>query len=544
MNSLVFIDGGISNLDEMIKALPSEAKYFVLDSNVNSLIQLSEICARFREIDAIHIISHGESGGVNLGNVVLDSESIAGYNKELEKIGMALSPSGDIFIYGCNVAYGNVGRDFVYRLSNLTQADVAASVDQSGGDSGNWILESIVGEVNSESFNLETYPGVLAIGLGSAGADTITGTASVDVLTGFAGDDLLIGAEGNDLLIGSSGADSVQYSSIYANYTIKKSAPGVYSIVSGGVATDGVDALIGIEKINFSDVSVIINSNGSPANYQVNTTTTRDQTNPTAVLRYDSLGNQAGWMILWESQDGLSNYNYPEDIKAKKYSITGEVSGVEVKINADYTSGLNTHQTSAQKDVAAATAGNGSTLIAWTSDQQDGSSNGVYARVMSSAGALASEFRVNTNGFASQQDASVAAIGNNSWIIVWADNGINSTNYQGIRFKTYINNTLSSEYSVASYINPGNHAPKATALSDGGWLISWSDGANLLGSTYSSSGAQGSLFVIGSSSWSMGGGMLQRCQQEVGLQLGMTEVTDRFMLKNLTGQTLQAYQLP
>src|SRR5690606_10192345 len=59
--------------------------------------------------------------------------------------------SGDILIYGCNV--GADGDLLIAQLAEITGADVAASTTLTGSlaKGGDWVLESIIGAIESET---------------------------------------------------------------------------------------------------------------------------------------------------------------------------------------------------------------------------------------------------------------------------------------------------------------------------------------------------------------------------------------------------------
>ena len=60
----------------------------------------------------------------------------------------AMTADGDVLVYGCDVAAGDVGQQFVAALAASTDADIAASTDITGAASpgGNWDLEAHVGD--------------------------------------------------------------------------------------------------------------------------------------------------------------------------------------------------------------------------------------------------------------------------------------------------------------------------------------------------------------------------------------------------------------
>ncbi len=98
-------------------------------------------------MDSVHIISHGGSGHVHLGNTALGSDNIEQYKSQLEKWQTSLAPEADIMLYGCDVAAGT-GANFVERFSQLTGADVAASTNTTGRG-GDWNLEFAKGQIES-----------------------------------------------------------------------------------------------------------------------------------------------------------------------------------------------------------------------------------------------------------------------------------------------------------------------------------------------------------------------------------------------------------
>ncbi|MEB3355767.1 MAG: calcium-binding protein [Synechococcales bacterium] len=147
-------------------------------------------------------------------------------------------------------------------------------------------------------------------------------------------------------------------------------------------------------------------SSGNPVGneFQVSTTTEGNQDNPTVAM--NASGN---FVVVWESddQDGSGS-----GIFAQRYSATGTPVGSEFQVN-NFGSGNQVNPTAAIDDA-------GNILIAWNSDSQDGSGNGVYARQFAPNGSPAGdEFRVNseTDG---DQLAPAAGIGpNGQAAIVW-----------------------------------------------------------------------------------------------------------------------------
>ena len=117
-------------------------------------------------IDAIHLLSHGAQGQINLGDLTLTSGNLNESSTLLSQIGASLATSGDFLVYGCDVAKGADGVAFVDALALATQADIAASNDLTGAAAleGDWTLEYATDSVvasNVDSSWLK-YDGTLA----------------------------------------------------------------------------------------------------------------------------------------------------------------------------------------------------------------------------------------------------------------------------------------------------------------------------------------------------------------------------------------------
>lgn len=102
-------------------------------------------------------------------------------------------------------------------------------------------------------------------GKGTAGDEHLEGTPRGDLLVGKQGDDVLAGNGGNDLLIGAGGLDTALYSGSVLDYAI--AARGATAVVrdARGGSPDGVDLLVGVEKLQFADFTLYLDGrNNSP----------------------------------------------------------------------------------------------------------------------------------------------------------------------------------------------------------------------------------------------------------------------------------------
>ena len=162
-NHLVFIDPTITNYQNLVAGVQGASVIF-LDANRDGVEQISEAIEQYTDIASVHIISHGSSGNVNLGNTQLGTHNLDIYAGELQSWADALLPDADILFYGCNVGAGITGDAFVHQVSQLTDADVAAS-DDFTGYGGDWDLEVTVGSVEAgiviDASSQATYQGTL-----------------------------------------------------------------------------------------------------------------------------------------------------------------------------------------------------------------------------------------------------------------------------------------------------------------------------------------------------------------------------------------------
>ena len=248
--AVVFIDPAIAGWED-IAAAAGQARVVMLDDGQDGLVQIAAALAAERDLDAIHIVSHGSAGRLVLGSTVVTAGVLAHYGSALATIGRSLSAAGDILLYGCEVGQGDAGAAFLALLSDYTGSDVAASTGLTGAAAlgGDWHLEARVGTITARPLAAPAFAGTLALVGGTVNNDRLVGTAGADSMTGGAGDDVLVGSAGNDTMDGGAdGAygDTVDYSTGPAGVTVNLAA---------GTATDNwgnTDTLIGIEHVNGS----------------------------------------------------------------------------------------------------------------------------------------------------------------------------------------------------------------------------------------------------------------------------------------------------
>jgi hypothetical protein len=156
---LVIIDGSVSDYKQLLTDLSrandrwAQIEALMIDSDVDGIAALTQILDGVRDVDAVHIVSHGGDGMVRLGNVRLTAENLEQYAEQIAGWRSALKPTSDILFYGCDLASSAEGRAFVDQLQELIGVDVAASNDTTGDyqRGNNWDLEYQTGLIEAQN---------------------------------------------------------------------------------------------------------------------------------------------------------------------------------------------------------------------------------------------------------------------------------------------------------------------------------------------------------------------------------------------------------
>ncbi len=164
VRELAFIDTSITDWETLLAGLSPDLEVVILDPARDGLLQIADTLRNRSDISAIHLFSHGSSGELILGGMVLNAGNLVDYGDALVTIGNALTATGDILLYGCNVAQGEAGQAFIAQLAAGTGADVAASDDLTGNQAagGDWALEKSTGTIDAEALQPATYAGTLS----------------------------------------------------------------------------------------------------------------------------------------------------------------------------------------------------------------------------------------------------------------------------------------------------------------------------------------------------------------------------------------------
>ncbi|MBP6058394.1 MAG: DUF4347 domain-containing protein, partial [Nitrosomonas sp.] len=184
--SILFIDSGVADYQTLINGVKAGTKVVILNTDQDGVQQITDVLNQSSNVDSVHILSHGNQAEVMLGNVALNRSSFAAYQPALQSWRNALSETAEVVLYGCHVAKGAIGQQFIRQLSATIQASITASVDLTGAKSlgGNWELAFHYGQIHhSQIFAqnaLDNYVGILATETISFDAEELS-SAKTDV---------------------------------------------------------------------------------------------------------------------------------------------------------------------------------------------------------------------------------------------------------------------------------------------------------------------------------------------------------------------------
>ncbi|NRR32917.1 DUF4347 domain-containing protein, partial [Oxalobacteraceae bacterium] len=199
---LLFLDSGVEQSHSIAAQLGADVKLVLLDPAYDGLDQMAGVLAGHRALKAVHVVSHGAPGLLQLGASELCHDDLPAYAEQLRLIGASLAVDGEILLYGCSVAAGQRGHAFVKRMAQLAGREIAAADADMGAGQG-WQLAHVHGQP-PRAMLAPVYSGQLGLISGSYSNRLINGTAGADTLLIYGGNNTLAGGDGNDTINASS----------------------------------------------------------------------------------------------------------------------------------------------------------------------------------------------------------------------------------------------------------------------------------------------------------------------------------------------------
>ena len=381
-----------------------------------------------------------EVRGSNLGEFLVGSDSadlVYGYAGDDVLLGYSQNDLLDGGA-GADTLDGGGGND-TYRVDD--HGDLVIEAEDGGTDT----VESSIDYTLGDHLEHLTLTGSDDIdGTGNAYANTLIGNGGNNLIAGEAGDDVLDGGHGADTLVGGSGDDVYLVDNV-GDVVTELSADGtdeVRSLVThtlsanveslilmgsdnaGGTGNDLANTMIGNSGAN-----ILIGEAGNDSLLGGEGSDTLFGGAGDDVLRGGSgsdvalfSGSYSDYEVTYSGSglviDGPDGRDIVQSIETLSFDDQDvfmsplEGSSGERRVNS-YADG-------SQRSPVVTSLADGSLVVVWQSDGQDGDFDGIYAQRYASNGAsLGDEFRVNTTTVGPQATPTIAALSDGDFVVAW-----------------------------------------------------------------------------------------------------------------------------
>lgn len=543
---LVFVDSAVTNAAELIKDLQAQLGdgrtllVFTIDAQHDGLQQISDVLARYQgtqSVDAIHLITHGDAQGLQIGSTWLSEQNLADYAKQVAGWGTSLNANADLMLYGCDLAASESGRQLASDLGLLTGADVAASTNITGASAlgGDWTLEYSRGGIESlvaaNAFTQVDWNGSLLLttnGSESLVNTTTSGTQTTvtnrQVATDSSGNYVAVWQNGNTLYgqrFNSSGvkqgaefkmSTTVSLFGSVNNPQVAMNASGAYAVTwyeyNPGILGiilpswtvylqrfNAAGTSLGTTKV-FDSLSLLTFS-GDPQMYP--SVAMDSSGNISVVTRngsevdiewYNSSGSKLGSDRV-DSGNGNTKNQVSVSMSTAGTVVTWTESGTEIygqlynasRVAVGGNFHVNTTTTGSQTQSSVGMDGTGAFVVSWTSTQ--GGTNDIFAQRFSNAGAkVGSEFQVNNTSTDSQVGSSISVDSSGAFLIAWQSN-LQDGSGTGVYVRQYQSDGFAGLFDqIANTTTSGAQSTPSVAFSGTKAVVVWNgngtgDGAGI-----------------------------------------------------------------
>lgn len=235
-----------------------------------------------------------------------------------------------------------------------------------------------------------------------------------------------------------------------------------------GITVSDVDAGSGVVQVTITVTHGTVSLGGTtvPAGgeFRINATTTGVQqfdADSRQAVAMDAAGN---FVVVWQSADTGGT-----GVFAQRFDAAGVAQGAQFQVN--------TTTASDQGRAVVAMDAAGNFVVAWESENQDGTSWGVFARRFDAAGnALGGEFRVNVTASANERRPSIAMSASGTFVIAWHAGdpaGVLSTFDIHARRFDAAGNALGGEFRVNTTTADGQLRPALAMDAAGNFVVVW-----------------------------------------------------------------------
>lgn len=256
----------------------------------------------------------------------------------------------------------------------------------------------------------------------------------------------------------------------------------VVTALDGGgfVVTWTDDSRTGSDVYNAAIRAQVFGADGLPVGteFVVNSTTYSHQTDSAVTAMAGG-----GFLVTWTDYSGLSPDFYGSGLRGQFFDATGAKVGGEMVIP--------TTMSGNQTESAVIALAGGGFVVTWTDASQTGddtSEVAIRGRVFDDSGtALGSDFVVNTTTSSRQEDSSVTALTDGGFVVTWTDYSASGddTSSWAIRAQAFAADGSKSGDEIVVNTTTSGYQFQSTvrALADGRFVVSWTDDSATGGDT-------------------------------------------------------------
>ncbi len=249
ITELVVIDSSVQDRATLYAGLNPGVGVVEIDAGRPGLPQLVQALRGYRDLAAIHVVSHASPGALQLGSSRITAESLHAELGTMQALRASVREGADLLFYGCDLAANADGGALLDIVRSGTGMDVAASSNLTGAVAlgGDWELEERRGGIESGlAFSekaLKDFSGVL---VASSGTKTFQ-TGWVDNNANLTSADFVLTAkDAGGSPISNVSIDSLSYFAAYLQTGYNTSTTGTYFQVAADGTNTGSFELTGL----------------------------------------------------------------------------------------------------------------------------------------------------------------------------------------------------------------------------------------------------------------------------------------------------------
>jgi Ca2+-binding RTX toxin-like protein len=249
--------------------------------------------------------------------------------------------------------------------------------------------------------------------------------------------------------------------------------PQITALSNGGFVVTWTDnSQSGGDTAGFAVRAQVFGDGGAPVGGEilVNTATASTQYRP----EITALSN-GGFVVTWTDFSGSGGDASPSAVRAQVFAATGAPVGTEILVNTATADDQYEQKITALSD--------GGFVITWRDRSETGgdtSDDAVRGQVFGAAGTpVGGEILVNTTTVGVQYEPQITALSNGGFVVAWPDDSQSGgdTSGGGVRAQVFAaaGAPVGSEILVNATTAGPQGGPQITALSNGGFVVTWED---------------------------------------------------------------------